>query len=307
MTLLHEIQTSLMQEGIDIGPILLKLRFLASRLGSDLLEDWVKHESGGYPADVPVPDYRKMHVSYKACFNSPPGSAVNNAPIPPYIIEKYAGKQWNIHEERQSVAAIDDLIQATKGKGGTLNIENSNLILLLQGNVYPGYACNSVTGFIPVGALVELQSSVRNRILELTIKLEKEIPVAATITVGSQSDDPMMDTNAVTQITNQVIHNYTEIHSSGADALFVLNIGSGDTDAFTKALTANGIPEHAAREFAAIVSAEQPQSKEEPFGERAREWLVGNLGRFADGSWRVGVAAGTNLLTEAAMRFYGFK
>ena len=64
--MLHDIQTSLIQEGTDIGPILLKLRFLASRLGSNLLEDWVKHEVGGYPADVPVPDYRKMRVSYTA-------------------------------------------------------------------------------------------------------------------------------------------------------------------------------------------------------------------------------------------------
>lgn len=207
MTLLHEIQTSLMQEGTGIGPILLKLRFLASRLGSDLLEDWVKHEVGGYPEDVPVPDYRKMRVSYTAGFNGPYGSAINNAPIPSCLIEKFAGRQWTIHEERQSVAAIDDLIQFSKGKGGRLNIDASDLILLLQGNVYPGYACNSVAGFIPVGALVELQSSVRNRILELTIKLEKEIPVVATITVGSQSDAPMTNRNAVTQITNQVIHN----------------------------------------------------------------------------------------------------
>jgi hypothetical protein len=38
MSLLREIQESLMQEGQSIGPILLKLRFLASRLGGDPLE-----------------------------------------------------------------------------------------------------------------------------------------------------------------------------------------------------------------------------------------------------------------------------
>ena len=235
------------------------------------------------------------------------GSAVNNASIPSYLIERYAGEQWNLHEERQSVAAIDHLIQSGKAKGGTLHIDASDLILMLQGNVYPGYACNTVTGLVPPGALVELQSSVRNRILELTIKLEKEIPAAATITVGSQLDKPLMDTNAVTQITNQVIHNYTAIHNSGPNALFELNIGRGDIEAFTKALTESGIPEHAARELASIISDEKPQSKDEPFGERAKDWLSRNLGRFADGSWKVGVAAGTNLLTEAVMRYYGLK
>ena len=46
MSLLREIQTSLMQENSDIGPILLKLRFLASRLGSNKLEEWVHYEMG---------------------------------------------------------------------------------------------------------------------------------------------------------------------------------------------------------------------------------------------------------------------
>ena len=60
MSLLREIQASLMQQGQDIGPIVLKLRFLASRLGSGLLEEWVKHESEGYPGSVAIPDYRKI-------------------------------------------------------------------------------------------------------------------------------------------------------------------------------------------------------------------------------------------------------
>jgi hypothetical protein len=70
MSLLREIQASLMQ-GQDIGPILLKLRLLASRLGSDLLEEWVKHESEGYPAHIDVPDYRKIVWPTKALSMAP--------------------------------------------------------------------------------------------------------------------------------------------------------------------------------------------------------------------------------------------
>ncbi|WP_392664742.1 hypothetical protein [Amaricoccus sp. B4] len=60
MSLLREIQQSLMQEKSPIGPVLLKLRFLASRLGSDVLEEWIKYESEGYPSSSEVPDYRKL-------------------------------------------------------------------------------------------------------------------------------------------------------------------------------------------------------------------------------------------------------
>jgi hypothetical protein len=48
MGLLYEIQTSVVQDGTHLGSVLLKLRLLASRLGSVPLEEWIKHESEGY-------------------------------------------------------------------------------------------------------------------------------------------------------------------------------------------------------------------------------------------------------------------
>jgi hypothetical protein len=63
MSLLHDIQAAVLQEGTDLGPILLKVRLLAARLGSQPLADWVKHESEGYPAEAAVPDYRIIPVS----------------------------------------------------------------------------------------------------------------------------------------------------------------------------------------------------------------------------------------------------
>jgi hypothetical protein len=74
LSLLREIQASILDPGSEIGPILLKLRFLASRLGSTQLEEWVKHESEGYPVDVEVPEYRKLHVDYRGSWSGPYGS-----------------------------------------------------------------------------------------------------------------------------------------------------------------------------------------------------------------------------------------
>ncbi len=140
MSLLREIQSSLMQEGSQIGPIPLKLRFLASRLGSDVLEESVRHESEGYPKDVGIPDYRVLSVSYTGTFNGPFGMGINNAPIPSAVVAKYGGKSWTNYEMRQSVAAIDDLLKS--GAGGTLELNASDLILVLQGKVYKEYACD---------------------------------------------------------------------------------------------------------------------------------------------------------------------
>ncbi|MGY2904674.1 AbiTii domain-containing protein [Bradyrhizobium sp. URHC0002] len=65
MSILREIQAAILQENPDLGTILLKLRFLASRLGSEPLEDWVKYEAEGYPRDADVPEYRVAGLSYR--------------------------------------------------------------------------------------------------------------------------------------------------------------------------------------------------------------------------------------------------
>jgi len=170
MSLLQDIQAAVLQEGSDLGPILFKVRLLAARLGSQPLADWVKHESEGYPSDVAVPDYRIIPVTYTATFSGPFGSGIRNAPIAPYLIEKFSGKRWNNYEIRQSIAAVDDLLTSSSKNGGSLSINAANLILLLQGKVYEDYACNDVTGTISRASLAELRHSVRSRVLELTLE-----------------------------------------------------------------------------------------------------------------------------------------
>jgi hypothetical protein len=306
LSLLREIQASLLQEGQDIGPILLKLRFLASRLGSDTLEEWVKHESEGYPEAVEVPGYRKISVSYKATFSGPAGSGIRNAPIPPYLIEKYADKRWTSIEMRQSIAAVDHLLRSENE--GSFRIDASNLILSLQGKIYEHYACNSVDGEISRTCLIEIQNAVRAKILELTIQLEKSIPAAAEITLGPLQSPATKDKEIVTQITNQVIHgNVTNITSTGDSAqLHVNNIG-GDVESFRQALEDAGIAKPDAVELAKIVASEKGGNRDEPFGTKAKAWIADNISKAVDGTWKAGIAVATKVLTEAALRYYGLK
>jgi hypothetical protein len=141
MSILREIQAAILQENPDLGTILLKLRFLASRLGSEPLEDWVKYEAEGYPQDADVPEYRVAGLSYSGSWSGPFGSGINNAPIPSYLIQKHASKHWTEYKVRESIASVQEM--AASGK--TLGINASNLILLLQGKVYEDWACNSIT------------------------------------------------------------------------------------------------------------------------------------------------------------------
>jgi hypothetical protein len=307
MSLLHEIQAAVLQDDADLGPILLKLRLLAARLGSQPLADWVKHESEGYPSDATLPDYRIIGVSYTASFSGPFGSGIRNAPISPYLIEKFAGKSWVRYEMRQSIAAVDDLL-GSSSKGGSLGINAANLILLLQGKVYPDYACNEVTGTISRASLAEIRHSVRSRVLELTIELEKSIPEASTVSLGKSEPASSKSSAAATQIAQQIIYgNVTSITTTGDGAQINVAVAERDVRGLVEFLKQAGLPEPDAQQLGQIVATEEPESTVEPFGAKAKKWLVENLKKAADGTWKIGVSVATDVIKEALLKYYGLK
>lgn len=306
MGLLTEIQAAVMQGSVDIAPVLLKLRMLAARLGSQPLADWVRFESEGYPHDVDVPDYRIIGVSYTATFSGPFGSGIKNAPISPYLIEKHAGKAWTHYEMRESVAAVDELL-ASSEKGGSLHIEASNLILLLQGKVYADYACNAVSGTISRSALAAIRHAVLSRVLELTIEIEKSVPESSSVSLAQLAQLSNGTANRTTQITHQVIYgNYTAVSAAGGSSVMV-QIGERDTNALSKYLESVGIASQDAKDLAGLAASEEPESRDEPMGPKVREWLVENIKKAAAGTWKVGVAVATDLIKEALLRYYGMK
>src|SRR3546814_9454130 len=100
---------------------------------------------------------------------------------------------------------------------------------------------------------------------------------------------------------------FTSISNSGAGAHFNLNIGERDCAALIKALVDAGIARSDANELAEIVASEEADSKAEPFGAKAKAWITKNIGKAADGTWKVGLAVATQVLTEAVTKYYGLK
>jgi hypothetical protein len=306
LSLLQKIQESVVEEGSDLSSILLKLRLIAARLGSDFLEDWVKHESEGYPKDVEVPSYRIVGLRYTGIFSGPFGSGIQNAQIPPYIIEKHAGDIWTNYKVRESVAAIEDMVSKS-GKGGSFGVDASDLILVLQGKVYQNYSCIDIQASMSPTAFFEIQQCVRSRILELTLELEKSVPGAMHVAFGSSNTDES-DTDKIQQISQQIIYgNVTTAVAGGAHNTISIAIHERDNRSFIEHLEKVGIPKSDAHDLVEIMQDEEPESIEEPFGQKAKDWIAQNIKKAADGSWKVGVSVASKVLTEAALKYYGLK
>lgn len=304
MSLLREIQASLISDEPNLGSILLKLRLLAARLGSDILGDWVKHELSGYPADVELPEYRIVGVSFKGTFSGSFNSGIQNAPIPTALVEEHAGEQWTKRRVKEGVSAIDDLVKSAQ-ESGTIGLDSSNLILILQGKIYEDYACNDIRGTISRSSLIQIQNEVKSRALELTIELEKSLPAAADIVLEPEKSESI-DKQEVSKIINQTIYgNYTEISNTGDGANIGVQTIQGNSEELEKTLEASGISEDSAKELAEIVQSEEPTSKDEPFGQKAKSWLLDNLKKAEDGTWKVGISVATDVIKKAVSGYYG--
>ena len=308
MSLLREIQASLMEPVQNIGPILLKLRFLASRLGSNSLAEWVRFESEGYPIEAVLPDYRILNVTHTITTTGPFGSGIQNAPVPTALIKQVAGDRGINYKCRQSIASIDSWVSGAED-GGSIHIDSANLMYLLQGKIYPDHSIVAVDGAIPVISMVEIQNAIRSRLLELTIGLESETPFVTDIVLGpAKVPVGAEEQQKVSQISTQVIQgNYTAISNSGMISGSMLSIAPKDADSVISALVKNGVAEEEAQEFAKILAEEEPESVDEPFGATARKWVADRVGKMASGAWKIGVSAGTKVLTEAALKYYGLK
>ncbi|NVK18428.1 MAG: hypothetical protein HWE30_07040 [Methylocystaceae bacterium] len=304
MTLLHEIQEAIIQPSSDLGPILLKLRLLASRLGSHQLEEWVKYESEGYPKGAEVPDYRQIELSYSCNCQNIAWQATNQ-PIPPALIKTFCGEDWLRTKIRESISAIEGLLRSAEN-GAQIGIDSSNLILSLQGKIYPDMNISSVKAQMSAIAIKEIQNTVRTRILELTMKLEQEVPESSTISIRTPIEVNARTTEKVEHVFHMtVLGNNTMITSTGANANIAVNNVQGDASGVKSELEKAGIPKDKAGEFAEIVASESNTSATTPLGKKAQDWLAEKVPEIASGAWNISLSVATSILEEVAKRYYG--
>lgn len=300
MALIHDIRSELLDEKKDVSPILRKLKVLAFKLEADILEDWVKHEVEGYPEDVPVPNYRKTSVTYKGDFMGI-GSKYPDLTIPSAVIAKYATNEAIHHEIRDSLPVIDWQV---KDKRQNFEIsELRQLKLLFQGRdkIFIGMKLTEIMGIIDASAFIKIQQVVRDKILDLVLKIEKEMPSVVNIDIdGKSAKVSDVESETVSNIARQTIYgnvNVTNITTTGdGNVLQVGAIGS-----FVHALTEKGIDEKDAEELAKIA-----QEKPEILNKKGiANWVGEKIKQGAEWAQGMDKDVVTATIVEIAKKFLG--
>ena len=301
MSLLEDIQNAAIDASIGLGTVLRKCKFLAARLGSQQLEDWLIWESNGYPEDVPVPGYRVWSLEVKGHFAGPYGSGLKNAPIPLGLLPKNVRRSYTKYECRSSIAAIESALE--ENDGGIIQVTTGDLSLALGANVYRDMNCLQCWAEFSTTNLVELLNAVRDRVLDFSLAVWKDQPNAGD-PKSNAPESPSSDT--ITQIFNTTVYGGpANLVGTARDSSVDFNIVSTDFESMRRVLQANGVSEEDITELREAVDSDEIPKSAGQFGPKVSSWIAGMMKKASEGTWGVGIAAGGNLLAQILSKFYG--
>ncbi|MCY4445426.1 MAG: hypothetical protein OXC02_03065 [Rhodobacteraceae bacterium] len=275
ISLLRQIYEELLNGNVGVGQTLLKVQYIASKTNMGNLEEWVRHEAGGYPENVPVPSYRIAPISYTVML-SDGFNDYSNYPIPPLVIEKYAGKKSTVYEFRDGLSVIDRSLKNSDEKGN-FSIPSDNLMFLLHGKIYEGLNIVKINGRIDRGALFRIQENVREKILDFVLNLEKKVPESANIsldkTIKFTEDEQMM----ANQLTQNIIFNDVNEVNIGNMSQIIQKVKKGDKKSLVQALKEIGISSEKAQQLAKLAEQEKTEDNQKSLSKKTKGWIFKNI------------------------------
>lgn len=199
--LLHDIQTAVASDDASITGLLRKTKILAARLENDPLQRWVEHELNGYGAEDDLPDYRCLRdMEVRGDFSGPFQSRTSGDLVPPGCVAPEHRRSLYSVENREGVGAIDALVRS--GEHSFRSPWPADIVVHYAENVYEGMSMLAAWRVVPLGAVIAIVDSVRNRLLDFTLELERTVSA-----IGEEDITPLAPpfAQAVTQIVQNTI------------------------------------------------------------------------------------------------------
>ena len=307
VTILEDIQNAAVDGKTDLATILRKCKLLAVRLDSKPLEDWVIWESNGYPENVGVPTYRIWSLEVLGDFAGPFGSGIKNARIPigllTFISEK-TKRSYECWECRQSIASIEETL--SQSESDRLTVSTGALATVIGTKLYQDgiYNCIHTWGEFGRGHLTEVVNTVRNRILDFALAMEKEAPTA-----GERQDISTTQTiepAKVTQIFNTTVYGgAANVVGSANESPISFYIGTKDFSAMEQVLVEKGFTSADIAQLKEALDSDPTPTTPGKFGPKVATWMGGMVEKAAHGGWQIGAGAAGNLLAQLIKTYYG--
>jgi hypothetical protein len=308
MKLIEDIINELVDTSVSITSPLLKTKVLANRLGNHNLSTWVNRELTGYTGEDSLPEYRIFSCQFVGSYIAG-NMKHDNHPIPTNGLDKEIQEGLRNLYLRQSISSLEKHI--LNQKNGYLEHEMSaEMVALVQINWQkmgnPFLRLLNCRKAVSITAVDEIISSVRNKLLDFSLKIDEEFGNISEIESLKEK------TKEITRIMNQTIINTNgdgNFVNTGNDSHIEtkITINKYDQQSLKKYLKQIGIVDNDVEDLCEIIDTEKPDEQSMTFGSKVNNWIQKMIGKSLDGSWQVGIGAAGNLLADIIQQYYGLK
>jgi len=301
MSLLREIQEMAVDSKVRVADLLIRCKILAVRLGNNEFREWVDRELEGYQSKENLPAYRILRVNSYGNFSGPFGLSLENALIPPTTIPKEYREVVHMAYIFDSVSSLEETLKNIDG-GNLSMVWPPDLISHFGGNIYKDMNCLSAWRSISRGAVAGILDTVRNRVLNFSLAIEKVAPDAGE---GFDKDKAISNEKVSQVFQTHVYGNVGNIAQASSDFTQTsLEIKQGDFNILREHLLNAGLEE---KDILELRKAMESDNKGKPrgIGKNVTNWIGNMIGKASTGVWQIGTTVAAQFLTSAISQYLG--
>ena len=302
MSLLDDILNAAINENVAVSALLMKCRLLAHRLGHEEFKQWVLWESDGYPEDAPLPDYRKVPANLK--MNVATFRGIHSGlPVPVNAIPDESINDFREINFRAGIPSLERM--SITDKPGALKVSRGGLAHTFQ--CMNQSADTKIDGEIldlwqeiSTGQIASICSTIRGRVLDFAVEIQKELPNAGELS----GDSPAAADRE--RLVSQVFH--TTVSKGGSVNMMgtaidstVIKITAGDFGGLSKVLADNGFSQENINLLKDAMDADKDGKPSDGFGPKVSEWLSKMMAKVANRS----LDGSVDFLIKAITQYYG--
>ncbi|MDR6675628.1 hypothetical protein [Xanthomonas sp. 1678] len=301
MQLVDEIIDLLSSADPSVENALFKAQVLAHRMGEADLALWVESELKGYAKDAELPSYRIVPITILG--NASNGAyRVSEQPLPvmhldPVIREKLDKKRLN-----QSISVIEGWCKEDKDLSIVIAPEFYPLLNKGLGN---GYQVERAWGKPSMGAMLQVVTEVRSRLLEFALKLSDRLPAEAR---REDMKQLAQEAHVGDLFRNSVFgDNTTIVVGSGSIQNVTNSVVKNDMESLVRVLREHQVaePDIQALQVAIKEDATGGDASEKSLGPKVRAWIGSMVAKAGSAGWKVSISAAGGLLAKAIGAYYG--
>jgi len=304
---ISDLEKDIVDSSISLNNILMKAKILASRLKNQDLKIWIEREINGYNDKEDIPSYRIVTADLYGSFSGSFGSSLENGSIP---FKLFSVEDQLIFNNKyvmfSSVSALENLIRTNDNLDKlTVPYNGDHLvylnIIMQEKNIYSGMNCLHAYKLISKSQIVEVVSTIRNKLLSIVLELIEKYPENVKSNEGL-AKIPISESNLV--INNNIYGSTIGNLISGYN-MDVSIVKENDIESLLDLMRQINIEEPEINNLKIAVEKDKENGFVNKVGQHSKKWLLKLSEKAFDGLLGIGGAKLIPVVDEALKKFFG--